>query len=57
MSDPAEPDMAPGDEAPPSRKQTDPNICPRCGGSGRHEDRSCPTCGGTGRVEEAVGGG
>jgi DnaJ-class molecular chaperone len=52
-----EPNTAPGDEAPASRDETAPNICPDCGGSGRRDDGRCETCDGTGRVEEAVGGG
>ena len=54
---PASMDMAPGDEAPPERDETAPNICPDCHGSGRRDGRRCETCGGTGRIEEAVGGG
>ena len=57
MSDPVEPEMAPGDEAPPERNETAPNTCPDCGGSGRRDGGECRTCGGTGEVEEAVGGG
>jgi DnaJ-class molecular chaperone len=57
MSDPVDPDMAPGDEAPPERAETAPDVCPDCDGSGRRGDGECPTCKGTGRIEEAVGGG
>ena len=57
MTDPVEPRMAPGDEAPPQRDEVGSNICPDCRGSGRRDGRECPTCGGTGRIEEAVGGG
>jgi DnaJ-class molecular chaperone len=53
----SDPDMAPGDEAPPESSQTAPGLCPDCDGSGRRGDGDCPTCKGTGRVEEAVGGG
>ncbi|MFL5835075.1 MAG: hypothetical protein ACJ76K_00655 [Solirubrobacteraceae bacterium] len=57
MSDPADPRMAAGDEAPPDRNETAPNICPDCGGRGHRDGRKCRTCGGSGRVEQAVGGG
>jgi DnaJ-class molecular chaperone len=57
MSDPTEPENAPGDEAPSERKETAPNFCPDCDGSGQVEGGACQTCAGTGRVEEAVGGG
>jgi DnaJ-class molecular chaperone len=57
MSDPTEPEKAPGDEVPPGRNETAPIICPDCEGSGHAEGGQCQTCGGTGRVEEAVGGG
>jgi len=57
MSDPTDPDRTPGDEAPPDRNETAPNICPDCDGSGRQGDSDCRNCGGTGRIEEAVGGG
>jgi DnaJ-class molecular chaperone len=50
-------DTAPGDEAPPGRRETAPNVCPDCGGSGRRDGDECATCAGTGVVEEAVGGG
>jgi DnaJ-class molecular chaperone len=53
----SDPDMAPGDDAPPENSQTAPGLCPDCDGSGRGGDGECPTCKGTGRVEEAVGGG
>jgi DnaJ-class molecular chaperone len=49
--------MAPGDEAPSDRKETAPNVCPDCNGSGRDNGRECRTCAGTGEVQEAVGGG
>ena len=57
MTDPVEPRMAPGDEAPPQRDEVGSNVCPDCRGSGRRDGQECPTCGGTGRIEEAVGGG
>jgi DnaJ-class molecular chaperone len=57
MSDPTEPENAPGDEAPSERDETAPNFCPDCDGSGQAGGSECQTCGGTGRVEEAVGGG
>lgn len=57
MSDPTDPTMKPGDEAPPDRDETAPNVCPACNGSGRQGDSECRECAGTGQVEEAVGGG
>jgi DnaJ-class molecular chaperone len=57
MTDPTEPEKAPGDEAPPDRNETAPNLCPECDGSGETDGGECSTCNGTGRVEEAVGGG
>ena len=57
MSDPTDPGMAPGDEAPPDADETAANICPACLGSGREGEEDCPVCGGTGEVQEAVGGG
>jgi DnaJ-class molecular chaperone len=49
--------MAPGDEVPPGTANGAPNVCPRCGGSGRVEGERCEECGGSGEVIEAVGGG
>jgi DnaJ-class molecular chaperone len=57
MSDPTDPQTARGDEAPPDRHETAPNVCPACEGNGRQGGEECEECGGTGRVEEAVGGG
>jgi len=51
------PEMAPGDEAPPDRENAAPNVCPRCGGSGKLEGAECELCAGSGEVQEAVGGG
>jgi len=50
-------EMTPGDEAPADRKETAPNFCPQCEGSGQRDGETCPLCGGTGEVQEAVGGG
>lgn len=57
VTEPLGPHSAPGDEAPPDRKETGANLCPDCEGSGRRDGEECPTCGGTGEVEEVVGGG
>jgi hypothetical protein len=57
MTNPADPNMNPGDEAPPAPDEVAPNLCPDCDGSGRRDGGACPTCGGSGRVEEVVGGG
>jgi DnaJ-class molecular chaperone len=46
---------SPGDQAPPGTKQTAENICPKCKGSGRIDDKTCPDCSGTGKVIEIVG--
>jgi DnaJ-class molecular chaperone len=50
-------EMAPGDEVPAGRENAAPDICPRCGGSGKLQGRDCETRAGTGEVQEAVGGG
>jgi len=56
-SQPASPQMNPGDEAPAGTPGTGENICRRCGGSGRTADvQECPACAGTGRVIEGIGG-
>ncbi len=55
MSD--DPDLRPGDEAPPESASVGENLCPECGGDGVKDGAECPACGGTGRVTEAVGGG
>ena len=49
MSD--DPELNPGDEAPPDAPNAGETVCPDCGGEG------CETCGDTGLVTEAVGGG
>jgi len=48
--------MRPGDEAPPGTPGTAPNVCRRCGGSGRIESGPCPDCAGTGQVNVGIGG-
>lgn len=55
---PVEPEMNPGDQAPPGTPGTGENICPKCGGSGISDSDGmpCDTCGGTGKVIEGVGG-
>jgi DnaJ-class molecular chaperone len=54
MTEPGEPSK-PGDEVPADSPQTAEGICPRCGGSGRVEERRCPECDGTGTVRVNVG--
>lgn len=54
---PPQPDLSPGDEAPPEEPAAAENVCPPCQGSGRAGDGACPACGGSGTVSEAVGGG
>jgi RecJ-like exonuclease len=46
---------APGDQAAPGTQQSAENICPKCGGSGRVDEKPCGNCGGTGKVIEFVG--
>ena len=48
--------LNPGDEAEPGTPGTGEGLCPKCGGSGRLEDRECLHCGGTGKVTKAIGG-
>ena len=52
-----EPNMKPGDEAPPDEPAAAENTCEHCAGTGQHEGETCHVCQGTGVVEEAVGGG
>ena len=58
-----DPDLNPGDDAPPGTPGTGEDVCPVCHGSGRlavgneGDAESCPNCGGTGRIVEGVGGG
>jgi hypothetical protein len=52
----AEP-MAPGDDAPAGTPGTGEDICPKCSGTGKLNDKPCPNCAGTGRIVEGVGGG
>jgi hypothetical protein len=49
-------DMNPGDQAPPGTPGTGEDVCPRCDGSGRLNNRPCENCGGTGYIIEGVGG-
>ena len=46
---------SPGDQARPGTKQSAENICPKCAGSGRIDEKPCGNCGGTGKVIEIVG--
>ena len=47
---PVEPEMNPGEEAPPPVPGEE-NICPVCGGGGVADDGTrCENCGGTGKV-------
>jgi DnaJ-class molecular chaperone len=47
--------MNPGDEAPEGSPSSGENVCPHCGGSGRHGSEPCLVCGGTGKVTVGVG--
>ena len=49
--------MAPGDDAPTGTPGTGEDICPKCSGTGKLNDKPCPNCAGTGRIVEGVGGG
>lgn len=54
---PIDPEMNPGDQAPPGAPGTGENICPKCGGGGILDDGArCEHCGGTGKLIEGVGG-
>ena len=54
---PIEPEMNPGDQAPPGTPGAGDNICPKCSGSGTLDNGSrCEHCGGTGKVIVGVGG-
>jgi hypothetical protein len=52
-----EPDMAPGDEAPPRTEAAGADVCPECNGSGKLDGQECPACEGTGNVMRGIGGG
>ena len=54
---PGHPDLNPGDIAPESAADVGEDLCPHCGGSGKHGDADCEVCGGTGKVIEGIGGG
>ena len=56
LASPTQAPMSPGDEAPPGTPGTAPNVCPRCGGSGRLDNGTCPACDGTGQVNVGIGG-
>ena len=53
---PSNPDMNPGDEAPPGTPGTGENLCPECSGRGRIGDKKCPSCNGTGIIVQGIGG-
>lgn len=54
---PIEPEMNPGDQAPPGTPGAGDNICPKCSGGGTLDNGSrCEHCGGTGKVTVGVGG-
>jgi hypothetical protein len=52
-----DPDLNPGDKAPPDTPSAGEDLCPDCGGTGTRDGERCETCGGSGRVIEPVGGG
>jgi hypothetical protein len=55
-SPPTQAPMSPGDEAPPGTPGSAPNVCPKCGGSGRLDGDVCANCQGTGQVNVGIGG-
>jgi hypothetical protein len=54
--DPTNPDLRPGDEAPPNTEGAGESLCPRCSGTGRDDGSECEVCAGTGRITQGVGG-
>jgi hypothetical protein len=52
----ADPDLNPGDEAPPGTPGTGEALCPVCSGSGKKDGEACKMCNGTGKVIEGIGG-
>lgn len=53
-----QPQMNPGDQAPPGAPVTGENLCRPCEGTGMLDNGDpCPTCDGTGFVVEAVSAG
>lgn len=56
VGNPVEPEMNPGDVAPPGTPGTGENLCPVCSGSGDLNGQPCRHCNGTGKVIEGIGG-
>lgn len=52
-----DPNLSPGDEAPPGTPGTGEDLCPDCHGSGQLQGKKCPTCSGTGKIIRGIGGG
>jgi hypothetical protein len=48
-------ERVPGDETEPGSKQSAPNVCASCGGTGEADGQPCPECAGTGTVTVIVG--
>ncbi len=44
------------DQVPEGTPNSAENVCRRCAGTGRADNRECPECGGTGKVITPVGG-
>ena len=58
MTNFADPELNPGDEAKPGTPGAAEDICDGCSGSGKLADGTeCPECGGSGRVMRGIGGG
>lgn len=45
-----------GDEVPPGTPGSGDDVCPRCNGSGKMEQKECENCAGTGVITRAIGG-
>lgn len=45
------------EKVPPGTPGSGEEICRKCGGTGKVDDRTCPECGGTGKITAPIGGG
>jgi hypothetical protein len=48
--------LNPGDQAPAGTPGTGEDLCPKCSGSGRIDDKECENCGGTGIIIAGISG-
>jgi DnaJ-class molecular chaperone len=44
------------DQVPGGTPGSGENVCRKCNGSGKVDDKPCPDCGGTGKVTTGIGG-